>query len=146
MLRNNKQIIVEQVIFIEQRKSDSSTIRRKVCGNGTIPRLDSNLHFRRNVKRNDEIMWYRGAWWFLSYIFSSDPTSFTWWQKKQADGKKIFTKRCSVERLGKWGQIKNAMRFVNLSLMQIRKKERWENIYRRRFSEGSCFHIIVTLE
>lgn len=30
----------------------------------------------------------------------------------------------SVERLGKWGQIKNAMRFVNLSLMQIRKKER----------------------
>lgn len=46
---------MEQVIFIEQRKSDSSTIRRKVCGNGTIPRLDSNLHFRRNVKRNDEI-------------------------------------------------------------------------------------------
>lgn len=55
MLGNNEQIIVEENIFIEQRKSDSSTICRNICGNARIPRLDSNLHFRRNVKRNDEI-------------------------------------------------------------------------------------------
>lgn len=148
MLGNNEQIIVEENIFIEQRKSDSSTICRNICGNARIPRLDSNLHFRRNVKRNDEITCI-GVHGDFSRIFLHQLQLHLHGDRRNKPMEKKYLRNdvpLSVARLGKWGQIKNAMRFVKVYLMQIRKKERWENIYRRQFSERSCFHIIVTLE
>lgn len=126
MLRNNEQIIVGQDIFIEQRKSDSSTIRRKVCGNATIRRLDSNLHFRRNVKLNDEITCI-GVHGDFSCIFLHQLQLHLHGDRRNKPmGKKYLRNDVplSVVRLGKWEQIKNAMRFVKVSLMQIRKKGR----------------------